>query len=78
MSTDSNYTAGYAQAQFLDEVVETPSPYLESTTKKGHKYIHVSKPSLQKQAMFGIHASTIVNAKGTLCKKCQDKKRISK
>lgn len=41
---------------------------------KLQKFVHVSKPSLLKQALLGKEAERLINAQGTYCKSCQLKK----
>lgn len=53
--------------------VETISLVAERKNKR-QKFVHVSKPSLLKQALFGKQADQLVNAKGTFCRSCELKK----
>jgi len=76
MSQDINFVQTLPLEPQPEYTVTTSqdTAYLEPHNKKGHKYVHVSSASLQSQAMFGKDlANKIVNAKGTYCKKCQNK-----
>lgn len=69
MSTD------YIIPEVLEETPTQELPYLLPKTKKGYKYVHVSKPSLLATQLLGPkQARELVNAKGTFCRKCELKK----
>lgn len=47
-----------------------------AASNRGARLVHVSTPSLQKVSLFGKeNAAKLVNAQGTLCKRCQDKRQ---
>lgn len=70
MSTDISYVV----PEVVDNLPEQ-IPYLLPKSKKGYKYVHVSKPSLLASQLLGSkQAIELVNAKGTYCKKCELKK----
>lgn len=71
MSTDISYIV----PEVVEETTSQELPYLLPKTKKGYKYVHVSKPSLLATQLLGAkQAKELVNARGTFCRKCELKK----